>query len=214
MPDGTPGVTPTPPTPEYGRDKPRLGEGEEAQEQKPFSFGPEGKEPAESAPAEKPSPMEVAREGAEKGVQRMTPDQMNKQLAELKNQLGTVQTNLQNPNVTRQFTQDHYDALQKAAEKTNPEMRAIAKHTGGEFNPPQHLSNEPVLNYITRWINGSQQTLSQAMNFVGTQKNPDPASFLKLQYSVQRATQRGELFSSIVGASVSGIKTIMSTQLG
>jgi hypothetical protein len=31
---------------------------------------------------------------------------------------------------------------------------------------------------------------------------------------VQRATQRGELFASIVGSTVSGVKTIMSTQLG
>lgn len=214
MPDSTSGVTPTPPTPEYGRDKPRLGAGEETQEPKPFSLGPEGKEPEQAAPAGKPTPMDVAREGAEKGTQRMTPEALNEQIAKLKNQLGNVQTNLQNPNITRRFTQDHYDALQKAAEKTTPDIRSIAKNTQGEFNPPQHIPNEPVLNYITRWINGSQETLSQAMNFIGTEKNPNPASFLKLQYSVQRAVQRGELFASIVGASVSGIKTIMSTQLG
>lgn len=214
MAENTSGVTPTPPTPEYGRDKPGLGAGEEAQEPKPFSLSPEGKEAAETAPAAKPTPMDVAREGAEKGAQKMTPEELNEQISKLKTQLGNVQTNLQNPNVTSRFTKDHYDALGKVAEKMNPDLRSIAKNTDGEFNPPQHIAKEPVLNYITRWINGSQETLSSAMNYIGTQKNPNPASFLKLQYSVQRAVQRGELFASVVGASVSGIKTIMSTQLG
>ncbi len=216
MPDSTSGVTPTPPTPEYGRDKPGLGEGEMANEPKPFSLPPEGNEPAATSPegAGKPTPMEVAKEGAEKGTQKMTPEQLGDQMSKLKTQLGSVQTKLQDPSVTSRFTKDHYDALQKVAEKMTPDMQGIAKNSKGEFNTPKPISGEPALNYVTRWINGSQQTLSSALQYVGTEKNPNPASFLKLQYSVQRAMQRGELFSSIVGASVSGIKTIMSTQLG
>lgn len=214
-PPPNPGVTPTPPTPEYGRDKPRLGAGEEAQEQKPFSLEPQpGKEGApQEVSTEKPSPMDLAREGAEKG-NRMTPEQLNDQISQLKSRLNEAQADLQNPTVTNKFTKDHYDALSKLVEKMNPDMRNVAKNSKGEFNPPQHISGEPALNYITRWINGSQETLSSALNYVGKEKNPNPASFLKLQYSVQRAVQRGELFASIVGASVSGIKTIMSTQLG
>ncbi len=214
-PTPNPGVTPTPPTPEYGRDKPRLGAGEEAQEQKPFSLEPQpGKEGGpQQVSTEKPSPMDLAREGAEKGT-RMTPEELNNQLSQLKNRLNETQADLQNPTVTNKFTKDHYDALGKLVDKMNPDMRNIAKNSSGEFNPPQHISGEPVLNYITRWINGSQETLTSALNYVGKEKNPNPASFLKLQYSVQRAVQRGELFASIVGASVSGIKTIMSTQLG
>lgn len=211
---GTPGVSPTPPTPDYGRDKPRVGSGEEAQEPKPFSLGPEGKEPTETTSTQKPSPMDAAREGAEKGVKRMTPEEMNQQISQLKTQLGTLQTNLQNPLVTNQFSKEHYEALTKVTEKMNPDLRSIAKNSKGEFNPPQHIGGEPVLNYITRWINGSQETLTHAMNFIGTEKNPNPASFLKLQYSVQRASQRGELFANIVGSTTSGIRTILSTQLG
>lgn len=195
--------------------KPALGAGEEAQEPKPFSLPPEpGKQTpsSEQIATGRPSPMDLAKEG---GVNnRMTPEELQNQITKLKSQLDEAQSNLQNPTVTNKFTQDHYTALQRLAEKMNPDMRNIAKNTNGEFNPTQHKAGEPVLNYITRWINGSQETLSQAINSVGTDKNPDVAKMLKLQYSVQRAVQRGELFSSIVGASVSGIKTVLSTQIG
>ncbi|MCH9626807.1 MAG: hypothetical protein S4CHLAM2_04380 [Chlamydiales bacterium] len=212
-----PGVTPTPPTPEYGRDKPGLGSGEEAQEPKPFSLPPEaGKEgaPVEANPSEKPSPMDMARENAGKTMEQMSPEQLGDHLNKLKTQLSTAQNNLQDPSVTSKFADEHYQALNKLVDKMNPDIRNIAKNSQGEFNPPQHMSGEPALNYITRWINGSQETLSSALNYVGKQKDPNPADFLKLQYSVQRAVQRGELFASIVGGTVSGIKTLMSTQLG
>lgn len=214
-----PGVTPTPPTPEYGREKPRLGAGEEAQEPKPFSLPPEpGKsQGVEAAGTEKPSPMDVARDTERESRQgQMTPDQVEGQINRLKTRLNGFQDDIQNPTITNKFTKDHYDALNKVVEKMNPDLRGIAKNSEGEFNPPQHIAGEPTLNYITRWINGSQETLSSALNYVGGMKgeSPNPAALLRLQYSVQRATQRGELFASIIGASVSGIKTIMSTQLG
>jgi len=219
MPDNpisNPGVSPSTPPPEFGREKPRLAEGEEAQEPKPFALPPEaGKEqPAEAVSTDKPTPMDVAKDAAEKGAPQMTPEQLGEQMDKLKTQLGTAQTNLQDSGITNKFSKDHYDALGKLVEKMNPDMRSIAKSTKGELSPTQHISGEPVLKFITRWINGSQQTLSAAMNYIGSEKNPNPASMLKLQYSVQRATQRGELFASIVGATVSGIKTILSTQLG
>lgn len=217
MPDdpiSNPGVPPTPRTPEYGPDKPRLGEGEEAQEPKPFALPPEGgkPEPTETA-AERPSPMEVAGEAAKQRPQ-MSPEEVSDHIQQLQNKLGEINTNLQNPDVTNKFSNDHYEAMNRVVEKMNPDMRAIAKNSQGEFNPPQHVSGETVLNWVTRWINGSQGTLSNALNFLSKEKKPDPGTFLRLQYAVQRATQRGELFSSIVGASVSGVKTIMTTQLG
>ena len=140
------GVTPTPPTPEYGRDKPRLGEGEEAAEPKPFSLPPEeGKGQAEkTVPSGKPSPMDVAREEAEKGAPQMTPEQLGEQINKLKNQLKTTQTELQNPTVTSRLTKDHMEALGKVVEKMNPEMRTIAKNSKGSFEPPQHQSGEPL----------------------------------------------------------------------
>lgn len=214
MVDQPSGVTPTPGAPEYGRDKPKLGEGEEAQEPKPFSLGPEGGQAAspEGVATDKPTPMEVASEGAQA---KMSPEQIGDQMNKLKTQLDSAQKDLQNPSVTGKLTEDHYQALGKLVEKMTPDMRAMAKNSGGEFNPPQRTAGEPILNYVTRWINGSQESLSSSLNYLSSQpKSPNPAAMLKLQYDVQRATQRGELFASIVGSSVSGIKTIMSTQLG
>lgn len=208
------GVTPTPKVPEYGPDKPQLGANEFAKEPKPFSLPPEPlKEGASTTPSDKPTPMDVAREGAQKQPQ-MTQEQVSEQLANLKNRLGEVKAKLQDPNVTGRFSQDHYEALNRNAEKMNPDLHTIAKETGGKYQIPQHSAGESALTYITKWLNGSQQTMSNALNFLSEHKTPNPASFLKLQYSVQRAVQRGELFASIVGSTVSGIKTIMSTQLG
>jgi len=219
MPDepiSNPGVTPTPGTPEYGRDKPRLGEGEEAQEPKPFSLPPEPgiKQGAVQIPTEKPSPMDVAREGARKPPQ-LSPEELSGQVQKLKGQLDDAQNNLQNPNITSKFTTDHYQALNRLVEKMNPDMQTIAKSSQGEFAAPKAVKGEPVLSFISRWIDGSQETLSQSLNYLSKGGgSTNPADYLKLQFGVQRATQRGELFASIIGASVSGIKTIMSTQLG
>lgn len=209
------GIPRIPETPEYGRDKPGLGSGEETQ-QRPFSLPPEpGKQAGatEGPSAEKPSPMDIAREGARQQPQ-LSPEELSDQVQKLKNQLGDVQNKLQNPDITNKFSQDHYEAMTRLITKMNPDMRTIAKNSEGVFNPPQHEKSEGVMNYITRWLNGSQQTLSQAMNYLSQDQSPNPAAFLQLQFGVQRAVQRGELFASIVGASVSGIKTIMSTQLG
>ncbi|MCH9625032.1 MAG: hypothetical protein S4CHLAM123_01980 [Chlamydiales bacterium] len=209
-----PGVTPTPSSPEYGRDKPRLGEGEEAQQQKPFSLDPEG---AKTTPSEmqtdKPTPMDVA-EDASRQQQQLNPQELGGQITQLQEKFRAVQTQLSDPTLTNKFTSDHYKALQQVTEKMNPDLRTIAKTTGSEFNPPEQTKGENVLNFITKWVNGSQETLGKSLTYLQETKKPNVTDFLRLQYAVQRATQRGELFSSIIGSSVSGIKTIMSTQLG
>lgn len=218
MPDepvSNPGVTPTPKTPEYGEGKPRLGEGEEAQPTKPFSLGPEGEVPESEITPTQPSPMDVAKDAAqERGRREMPPEQLEGEIKKLRGRFGEVHSKLGDPNVTNNFSPDHYEALNRAIEKTNPDLRSLANNSETEFNPPQHEPGESVLNYVGRWLNGSQETLASALDYLSNVKTPTPGAYLKLQYSVQRAVQRGELFASIVGASVSGIKTIMSTQLG
>lgn len=213
-PISNPGVTPTPKVPPYGPDKPMLGEGEQAQEPKPFALPPEPlKESSPTVSSDKPSPMDAAREGMQQQAQ-MTPAELNEKLSELKNRLGEVNNQLQNPTITGRFNQDHLEALSRLTDKMNPDLQTIAKQTASEFKSPLKTAGEPILSFVTRWLDGTQQTLTKALDYVSQEKSPNPAAFLKLQYSVQRATQRGELFSSIIGASVSGIKTIMSTQLG
>jgi hypothetical protein len=116
--------------------------------------------------------------------------------------------------LSKRFTSDHYEAMQKVIEKLNPDMKTIAKSTNGTFEAPQKKSGESVLGHVANWINGAQGTLGGALDYLQNTKNPDVTSYLRLQYAMQKATQRGELFASIIGSSVSGIKTIMSTQLG
>lgn len=204
-------VTPSSPTPEYGRDKPSVGSGEETKEPKPFSLSPEpsSAQSTEKASAQ-PSPMEAASQAAQQ--KPMSADELSEHMNKLKGQLDDAQTKLQDPTVTNKFTQDHYNALNKVTDKMNSDMHTIAKASNGKFEEPGKSSS--TLDYVVKWINGSQQTLSSALKYVGSEKNPNPAQFLRLQYSVQRASQRGELFASVIGSSVSGIKTIMSTQLG
>lgn len=209
-----PGVTPTPGTPEYGRDKPRLGEGEEAEPQKPFSLDPEpGKKAVEEPNTMRPSPMDVAGDTA-RGKPPLAPEELNAQISKLNEKLRTLQGQLQDGKLTDKFTSDHFDAMKKVTEKMTPDMQTIAKTSGGTFTPPQAGEGKKVLGYVSNWLNAGQETLSGALSYLQTTKKPDIGSYLRLQYAVQRATQRGELFASIVGASVSGIKTIMSTQLG
>ncbi|MFZ0564616.1 MAG: hypothetical protein WAM28_00235 [Chlamydiales bacterium] len=215
-PISNPGVTPVPGAPQYGEDHPRLGEGEEAQPTKPFTLGPEGG-PAETEakPAEQPSPMELARDTAQRGArEELSPEELQDQLKNLQTRFEGVQTQLQDPNVTNKFTPDHHEALNRLVERTNPDLRTIANNSDAEFNPPQHQPGESVIGYVLRWFSGSQETLGKALDYVSGDTKPTPEAFLKLQYSVQRAVQRGELFASVVGATASGIKTIMSTQLG
>lgn len=223
MPDNpisNPGTSPVSPTPEYGRDKPRLGEDEEANPTKPFALPPENGAKAGSkiVESDRPTPMEAAKESIVKQDVTQTQEQIQDKLQQVKGSLEKVQNDLVNPDITNKFVQDHYDALNKTADVMGRDLNNIAKNSSedgkGEFSAPQRIAGEPALNYITKFLNGAQETLNSALNSIGNQKNPNPAAMLKLQFSVQRAAQHAELFASIVGSSVSGIKTIMSTQLG
>lgn len=218
MPDNpinpNPGVTPIQPTPQYGQEKVGIGEGEEAAGQKPFSLPPEpGKTPPGGTPSSvEPSPMAVA-EGSNR-QKPLSTEELSEKMDQLQTRLKNAQTQLQNPHVTKSLSEDHYQALNRLTTKMNPDMQSIAQNSGSQFSPPTQGAKESPLSFITNWLNGSQQTLGNAVSYLSTVKKPDIASYLKLQYSVQRATQRGELFASIIGSSVSGIKTLMSTQLG
>jgi|GEM_PF-2036187 len=207
------GVSPIQPTPPYGPEKPMLGAGEEAQEPKPFSLAPEGQPPSGETEATRPSPMEVAGDAARQQAP-LAPQELGDHIVELQNKLSNIQTKLQDKSVTSQFTDDHYTGMQKVTQKMNPDMQTIAKNSNGKFDPPVQKQGQGTVQFISEWLNGAQGTLGGALDFLQNTTKPDITSYFKLQYAVQRATQRGELFASIVGSSVSGIKTILSTQLG
>jgi len=206
------GVSPTEPSPSVGPGKPGLGAGEETQE-KPFSLGPSEGKGAPEAPPERPSPMEVAGDAARQQPQ-MAPEELSNTVVKLQQQLNTIQNKVADPVFSSGLTNDHFTAMQKITQKMNPDMQTIAKHSNGQYTPAQQQKSQSVVEYVSNWINGAQGTLQGALEFLQGKQKPNPADYLRLQYAVQRASQRGELFASIIGSSVSGIKTIMSTQLG
>jgi hypothetical protein len=208
------GVSPPQPTPPYGPDKPRLGSGEEGQQPKPFTLGPEGSPVIQEPKSDRPSPMEVASDAAKQQRGEIAPEELNDNILKLQGRLNDIQGKMQDPTVTQRFVEDHYTAMQRVTQLLNPDMQTIAKNANGEFIPPGKKSGQSVVNYVSQWLDGAQGTLGSALNYLQNTNKPDVTSYLKLQYAVQRASQRGELFASIVGSSVSGIKTIMSTQLG
>lgn len=183
-------------------------------EQKPFTLGPEGQNVTAEPQSTYPTPMEVAGDTA-RSQAPLAPEELNDQLVKLQDKLGDVQNKLQDTRVADNLTTDHYSAMQKLAQKMTPDMQAIAKNSKSQFElPEQKPGQSGMVEYISQWLNGAQGTLGGALNYLQNTEKPDIASYFKLQYAVQRATQRGELFASIIGSSVSGIKTIMSTQLG
>jgi hypothetical protein len=216
-PIGNPGVSPTQRPIGPDTQHPMSGAGEDAQP-KPFTLGsePSGQPGAvtKAGSSDMPSPMDLAREGTKKP--QWSVDEMQDQMAKVQSNLGAAKTNLLNPDVTQKLTEDHYNALNALTNKMTPDMRTIAKETGGEFATPTKAKGETVLGHVLKWIGSSQDTMSQAITAAGNMNttSPNPASFLKLQFAMHRAQERSELFSSILSSGVGTVKQIMSTQLG
>lgn len=178
---------------------------------------PKGKS-SPSPQAEKPTPMDVARDAERQAnAPRWSVNEMQDNLTSLQTLLNRAKTNLTNPNTQKILTEDHRTALVRLTSKLNPDLEEIAQLTEGNYQPkgaPAAKDSNSVLNYVAEWLGGGQKTLGEALNFASDVHNPDPVAYLKLQFAVQRATQKGELFASILGSTVSGIKTLLSTQLG
>jgi hypothetical protein len=175
--------------------------------------GPEaGKTVPQGQSTEKPSLMDLAGQMGH-GKEQVTQESLSQKLGNLQDKFGDIKTRFQNQRPDLRVDQER--AFDKLVDKLNGDMRQITKQSGaGEFSPKKRGVGEKMVDFLTGWLDGSQKTLSKALTSVSGLKDPNPADLMNLQYSVQRATQRSELFSTIIGSSVSGIKTIMSTQLG
>lgn len=208
---GTPSIQPTPP---YSSDKPMLGAGEETQP-RPFSLPPEPlkKEPQPGSVEGKPSPMEVAKDAERQGQKPLSYQELNEQLDKFNNHLEDAKNRLQGPERNK-LTKDHEEALQRLTDKLTPDVKTIAQTTQSPYSPPTLKKGGGVLDFVINWLDGSQSSMKSALGYLESKHDLNPADYLKLQYSVQRASQRGELFASIIGSTVSGLKTLMSTQLG
>lgn len=209
-----PASSPIPGTPSVQGEKPGL---PEDPSQKPFTLAPEpGKQGQTTVSSDKPSPFDLAREGT-KG-QRWSQDQMEDNMKRLQQQLSDAKAKLQDPNLTKNFTQDHNTALVRNVDKMSPDIKTIAKYTGqGDLNPVKQVPGQGVLDFVTKWIGQSQDTMANSVNYINQMSekgSPDIGGYMKLQFAMNRAQERAELFSSIISASTSGIKQILSTQLG
>lgn len=212
-PIGTPGISPS--SRPVGPDSDHPMSGSEQGEPKPFTLGPEGQKegPAKIGDSDKPSPMEIIRDGSKK--QQWSPEEMQEHMKALQANLQGANKALNNPDVTKKLTDTHYQALNALTNKMNPDMRAIAKGTGSEFNPPAKAAGDSALATVLKWVGSSQDSMNSAINSMGKmQASPNPANMLRVQFAMHRAQERSELFASIISAGVGTVKQIMSTQLG
>lgn len=209
-PISNPGIPPTQATPPLPGGKPSLSE--DAEGQRPFTMPDPLAQPNQQVGDSRPSPMDMMKD--QKDSSHWAPEEMKSRLQEMHNQLQNTSNKLHTPSVREKLTSVHEEGLKKVTDKMNPDMRKIATTTEQEYNPPALGKGEGLLNHIGKWIDGAQGTLSNAMGFLQSNPKIGTADYLKLQYSVQRASQRAELLASILGASTSGVKAIMSTQLG
>jgi hypothetical protein len=211
-----PDITPTPPVqPSPGIEGPKIGGEDDASRADTFSL-PKSQQPEKGLESQdsKISAFDLQNQKQSGGPQAMPVEEMQDKIGQLSKHLDKVKGDIQDPSKLKGITSDHLEAMNRVMDKMSPDMRTIAKSTGGEFKPAEKTAGKSPLDAVMGFINGGQDTLQGALNHLSTMDKPDMGTYMKLQYSVQRATQRGELFASIIGSTVSGIKTIMSTQLG
>lgn len=209
-----PGPTPTPGVTPPGSQDPMKGSDMEAIPK--FTLPPEPLPGQPSVVAEqRPSPLELAKQMEEEGKSaRWTPQEMQDRLTLLQTHLQTVSTQLESPKATGKLTPEHFNALNQIVDKMNPDMRSMAKYAGVDFAPVTQKKGEGVLSYLLNWVSGTQQMTNNSLSALAGATKPDPAEMLKLQFIAQRSLERTELMSSVISSSVSGIKTLMSMQLG
>ncbi|MEG0036890.1 MAG: hypothetical protein RSB82_00820 [Victivallaceae bacterium] len=153
---------------------------------------------------------------------RMDDDKISQELQDgiekLKNELNDFRLQTRNWERTDQVEKERYDAMTLVMGLINEDLSVVARETGQQsiVKKSEEKKEASVFRKVVDWVSTGEEVLNRAMIYLSG-KNGEPSDivdFLKIQYAVQRATQRAELFASIVGTSVSSIKTIMTTQLG
>ncbi|EPP34708.1 hypothetical protein CP10139811_0780 [Chlamydia ibidis] len=144
-------------------------------------------------------------------------EEIKEQINHLKSRLWDAQTTLENQDPGK-LASEHIEAFGVIIDLINGDLGTIAECT--QQNVKQEKEKEDEDKSVTRkvidWVSSGEEILNRALLYFSDRngERENLADFLKVQYAVQRATQRAELFSSIVGTTVSSIKTIMTTQLG
>lgn len=142
-------------------------------------------------------------------------EELQEQIHLLKSRLWDAQTQMQMQDPDK-LASEHVDALGVIVDLINGDFQAIAEHTQQTVKQGNGDEEKSVTRKIVDWVSSGEEILNRALLYFSDRNGEREtlADFLKVQYAVQRATQRAELFASILGATVSSVKTIMTTQLG
>ncbi|ASD30227.1 hypothetical protein [Chlamydia abortus] len=141
-------------------------------------------------------------------------EELKEQINNLKERLWDAQSTLQQDQ--NKLSQEHFEAVSVIIDLINGDLNDIAEHTQQNLQTKKEEEHESVARKMVNWVSSGEEVLNRALLYFSDRngERENLADFLKVQYAVQRATQRAELFASIVGTTVSSIKTIMTTQLG
>lgn len=168
-----------------------------------------------------PSPMYMIKDQQEqKGTtslvtsEELDTDVLTNQISQLKGSFSDLAVNIEN--TSQSFDdKDTHQALQ-IMHLLNQDLSEIANNTNQQDDDNLEDESKTFIHKALNWCYSGEQILHNALLFLSEQKDSFSSlgDYLKLQYAVQRATQRTELFASLMGITISSIKTIMTTQLG
>lgn len=168
-----------------------------------------------------PSPMHMIKDQQEQNSKTsiVSSDELNTnvlsdQISQLKGSFSNLALRIEDS--SQNFDdKDTQQALQ-VMEILNQDLLEIANNTNQKESKSFEEETPGFIHKALNWCYSGEQILHNALLFLSDQKDSFSSlgDYLKLQYAVQRATQRTELFASIMGITISSIKTIMTTQLG
>ena len=188
-----------------------------------FTLGGEAKLSSDViAPNALPNPMAMMQDENASLVdpelqEALDSEELKEQINNLRERLGEFRVSLEEGQTPKNLEQEHFHAVGVVMDLINEDLGAIAESTQQDLQKDKEEDAEHSLTRkVINWISSGEEVLNRALLYFSDRngERENLANFLKVQYAVQRATQRAELFASIVGTSVSSIKTIMTTQLG
>ncbi|BAE81743.1 conserved hypothetical protein [Chlamydia felis Fe/C-56] len=167
----------------------------------------------------KPNPMAMMQDRNSNLIdpeleEELDSEELKEQINNLKERLWDAQTTLRQDQ--NKLSPEHFEAVNVIIDLINGDLSDIAEHTQQRLQDKNEKEDDSVVRKMINWVSSGEEVLNRALLYFSDRngERENLADFLKVQYAVQRATQRAELFASIVGTSVSSIKTIMTTQLG
>ncbi|ANH78514.1 hypothetical protein [Candidatus Chlamydia sanziniae] len=185
-----------------------------------FSLGELSKSAENSIDDLLPNPMAMMQDSNSELIdpelqEALNSEELKEQIHNLKGHLGGFRSTLEDSKTSAALEEEHFQAVGVIIDLINNDLDTIAEHTQQHMKK-QDQEQESVTRKVIDWISSGEEVLNRALLYFSDKngERENLANFLKVQYAVQRATQRAELFASIVGTSVSSIKTIMTTQLG